>query len=111
MYVKEKIIIYKSRAIDYEISRISNGDKRRQVEDLYDGLELENIPYTYELDERVEELEKYNIHYMDAYHIAYAESKNIDYFVTVDRQLINASKKANLNLKVVNPVEFVMEVM
>lgn len=48
---------------------------------------------------------------MDAYHIAYAESKNIDYFVTVDRQLINASKKANLNLKVVNPVEFVMEVM
>lgn len=48
---------------------------------------------------------------MDAYHIAYAESKKVDYFVTVDRQLINASKKANLNLKVVNPVEFVMEVM
>ena len=107
MYVKDKIIIYKSRAIDYEISRISNGDKKRQVEDLYDGLELENIPYTYELDKRVEELEKYNIHYMDAY----AESKKVDYFVTVDRQLINASKKANLNLKVVNPVEFVMEVM
>ncbi len=35
----------------------------------------------------------------------------VDYFVTVDRQLINASKKANLNLKVINPVEFVMEVM
>lgn len=58
MYVNNKIIIYKSRAIDYEISRISDGDKRRQVEDLYDGLELENIPYTYELDKRVEELEK-----------------------------------------------------
>ena len=48
---------------------------------------------------------------MDAYHIAYAESKKVDYFVTVDRQLINASKKANLNLKAINPVEFVMEVM
>ena len=48
---------------------------------------------------------------MDAYHIAYAESKKVDYFVTVDRQLINASKKANLNLKVINPVKFVMEVM
>lgn len=48
---------------------------------------------------------------MDAYHIAYAESKKVDYFVTVDRQLINASKKANLNLKVINPVEFVMEVI
>ena len=48
---------------------------------------------------------------MDAYHIAYAESKKVDYFVTVDRQLINASKKANLNLKAINPVKFVMEVM
>ena len=111
MHVNNKIIIYKSRAIDYEISRISDGDKRRQVEDLYDGLELENIPYTYELDKRVEELEKYNIHYMDAYHIAYAESKEVDYFITVDKQLINASKKANLKIKVVNPIEFVMEVV
>ena len=111
MYVNSKITIYKSRAIDYEISRISDGDKRRQVEDLYDGLELENIPYTYELDKRVEELEKYNIHYMDAYHIAYAESKEVDYFITVDKQLINASKKANLKIKVINPIEFIMEVM
>ena len=111
MYVNNKITIYKSRAIDYEISRISDGDKRRQVEDLYDGLELENIPYTYELDKRVEELEKYNIHYMDAYHIAYAERKEVDYFITVDKQLINASKKANLKIKVINPIEFIMEVM
>lgn len=111
MYVNNKITIYKSRAIDYEISRISDGDKRRQIEDLYDGLELENIPYTYELDKRVEELEKYNIHYMDAYHIAYAESKEVDYFITVDKQLINASKKVNLKIKVINPIEFIMEVM
>lgn len=111
MYVNNRIIIYKSKAIDYEISRISDGDKRRQVEDLYDGLELENIPYTYKLDKRVEELEKYNIHYMDAYHIAYAESKEVDYFITVDKQLINASKKANIKIKVINPIEFIMEVM
>ena len=111
MYVNNKLVIYKSRAIDYEISKISNGDKRRQVEDLYDGLELENIPYTYELDKRVEELEKYNIHYMDAYHIAYAESKSVDYFITVDKQLINTSKKAKLMLKVINPINFIMEVM
>lgn len=111
MYVNNRIIIYKSRAIDYEISRISDGDKRRQVEDLYDGLELENIPYTYELDKRVEELEKYNIHYMDAYHIAYAESKEVDYFITVDKQLINTSKKANIKIKVINPIEFIMEVI
>lgn len=111
MYINKKILIYKSRAIDYEINRISNGNKKRQVEDLYDSLELENIPYTYELDKRVEELEKFNIHYMDAYHIAYAESKKLDYLITVDKQLINSSKKANLELKVINPIEFIMEVI
>lgn len=111
MYVNNKVVIYKSGAIDYEISRISNGDKKRQVEDLYDGLGLENIPYTYELDKRVEELEKCNVHYMDAYHIAYAESKKVDYLITVDKQLINASKRTNLNVKVINPIEFIMEVI
>ena len=111
IYVNNKIIIYKSRAIDYEISKISNGEKKRQVEDLYDALELENIPYNYDMDKRVEELEKFNIHYMDAYHIAFAESKEVDYFITVDKQLINSSKKANLKIKVINPVDFVMEVV
>ena len=111
MYENNKLIIYSSRVIEYEINNIPNEEKRRQVEDFYDALELESIPYTYELDDREEELEKYGIHYMDAYHIAYAESKNIDYFITVDKQLINASKKANLKIKVINPIEFIMEVM
>lgn len=111
MYISNKIVIYKSRAIEYEISKISKGYKRKQIEDLFDGLELKNIPYTYELDKRVEQLEKYNIHYMDAYHIAYAESEKVDYFITVDKQLINVSKKSNLKIKVINPIEFIMEVI
>lgn len=96
--------------IDYEIGKIPDNNKRRQVEDLYDALEVEEIPYREELDNRVEELEKYSIHYMDAYHIAYAESESLDYLITVDKQLINASKRANLGIKVVNPIEFIMEV-
>ena len=48
---------------------------------------------------------------MDAYHIAYAESKNMDYFITVDKQLISSSKRANLKVKVINPIEFIMEVI
>ena len=105
------IKIYSSRAIDYEIDNISDGNKKRQVEDLYDGLELEKIPYSYEIEQRAQELKTFNIHFMDAYHIAYAESKNLDYFITVDKQLINASKRARLELKVVNPMEFILEVM
>lgn len=48
---------------------------------------------------------------MDAYHIAYAESSNIDYFITTDKLLINASSRANLNVKVINPISFIMEVI
>lgn len=111
IYNNKKIKIYKSRALEFEISKISNSNKRRQVENLYSAVNAENIPYLYELDKRVEELEKYNIHFMDAYHIAYAESKNVDYFITVDKQLINAAKRARIELKVVDPIEFLMEVI
>ena len=111
MYINRKIKIYTSRTIDYEINNISDGNKKRQVEDLYDALEIENIPYSYEIEERVQKLKMFNIHFMDAYHIAYAESKNLDYFITVDKQLINACKRAELTLEVVNPIEFIMGVM
>lgn len=111
MFKEGKIKIYKSRAIEYELSKISTGVKKKQVQYLYNELELEHISYTYELDKRVLDLEKYNIHYMDAYHIAYAESKNIDYLITVDKQLINGSKRAKLQVKVINPIEFIMEVV
>ena len=35
----------------------------------------------------------------------------IDYFITADKLLINASKRAELKMKVMNPIEFVMEVI
>lgn len=111
MYLNRNVVIYSSKAIEFEISQISSNDKKRKVEDLYDALELENIPYVPEIEDRVEELQNKKIHYMDAYHIAFAESKNIDYFITVDRQLINASKNANLKLKVINPIDFMMGVI
>ena len=47
---------------------------------------------------------------MDSLHIAYAESLNIDYLITTDRLLINASNRANLKIKVINPINFIMEV-
>lgn len=109
--VNKKIEIYKSMAIEFELSKIKNDNKRRQVEDLLDSMDLIEIEYSQAIKKRAIELTKYNIKDMDALHIAFAESKNIDYFITTDRLLINASKRAKLNIKVINPVEFIMEVM
>ena len=55
-------------------------------------------------------LRKYNIKEMDALHIAFAEVGNVDYMITTDKKLINASKKSNAKIKIFNPVKFIMEV-
>ena len=110
-HVNKEVEIYKSMAIDFEISKINYDNKRRQVEDLYDAMELIEINYSQDIKRRALELKKYNIKDMDALHIAFAESENINYFITTDRLLINASKRVELKLEVINPVEFIMEVI
>ena len=110
-HINKEVEIYKSMVIDFEISKIKLDNKRRQVEDLYDAMELSQITYTPEIKQRALELKQFNIKDMDALHLAFAESTDIDYFITTDRLLINASKRANLRIKVINPIEFIMEVI
>ena len=110
-HINKEVEIYKSMAIDFEISKIKSDTKRRQVEDLYDAMDLSQITYSHEIKQRALELKQYNIKDMDSLHLAFAESKDIDYFITTDKLLINASKRANLKVKVINPVEFIMEVI
>ena len=110
-HINKEVEIYKSMAIDFEISKIKSDNKRRQVEDLYDAMELTEIDYSEEIKKRAIELRQYNIKDMDSLHLAFAESKDVDYFITADRLLINASKRANLKIKVINPIEFIMEVI
>ena len=110
-HINKDVEIYKSMAIDFEISKIKSNYKRRQVEDLYDAMELKEIAYSEKIKQRAMELRKYNIKDMDSLHIAFAESENVDYFITTDRLLINASKRANIKIRIINPIEFIMEVI
>lgn len=110
-HIKKELEIHKSMAIDFEISKIRDSNKRRQVEDLYDAMNLKDIEYTQKIKERAIDLKTYNIKDMDALHIAFAESINADYMITTDKLLINASKRAELKTKIVNPIEFIMEVV
>lgn len=110
-HINKEVEIYKSMAIDFEISKIKSDNKRRQVEDLYDAMELIEIDYSEEIKQIAIELRQYNIKDMDSLQLAFAESNDIDYFITTDRLLINASKRANLKIKVINPIEFIMEVI
>lgn len=105
-YLKKEIKIYKSKIIDFEINKMPIGNKRRQVEDLYDALELKEIKYSYKIEDIIKKLKENNISNMDAYHIAYAEKENIEYFMTVDKILINKAKKIKTKVRVISPIEF-----
>ena len=85
--------------------------REKKVFEVYNKLKLTNIKASDKIIRRAYEIRKYNIKDMDSLHIAYAESSNIDYFITTDKLLINASKRAGLKMKVMNPIEFVMEVI
>ena len=58
--------------------------------------------------QRSEELGHNGLKAVDALHVACAEMLRSDYFITCDKRLIN--RCAGLVLKVVNPVDFVLEV-
>jgi predicted nucleic acid-binding protein len=58
--------------------------------------------------QRSEELGHNGLKAVDALHVACAEMLRSDYFITCDKRLIN--RCAELMLKVVNPVDFVLEV-
>ncbi|MGB7250910.1 MAG: PIN domain-containing protein [Phormidesmis sp.] len=57
--------------------------------------------------QRATQLEHNGLKAVDALHIACAERIGSDYFVTCDKRLIN--RCSSLTLKVMNPVDFILE--
>lgn len=57
---------------------------------------------------RAEQLEYNGLKAVDALHIACAAAASSDYFITCDKRLIN--RCSELSLKVLNPVDFVLEI-
>ena len=110
-YCKDEFEIYTSDALVLEMNNIKDQIKRAKVLEVYNKLNLTNIKLSEKIKQRAIELRQYNIKDMDSLHLAFAESKDVDYFITTDRLLINASKRANLKIKVINPIEFIMEVI
>ncbi len=110
-YCNNEFEIYTSEALAFEMKNIREPIKKAKVLEVYNKLNLINIKSSDNIIKRAYEIRKYNIKNMDSLHIAYAESNNVDYFITTDRLLINASKRANLKIKVINPIEFIMEVI
>ncbi|HOJ10068.1 MAG TPA: PIN domain-containing protein [Clostridiales bacterium] len=103
--------LYGSPAIEFELSRMNNDYKKKMVIMLYSSMKKELLKYDEKINIRSKALDAFNIKYFDALHIAFCEFYNIDYMLTTDKVLINAVKRSDIAIRVVNPIEFVMEVL
>jgi len=93
-----------------EILETVDNDKREKVMLLYHAA-TEHIGFTESILSRAKELEQFNIKSFDALHVACAESAKADVFLTTDRRLINAAKRAGTHVPVRNPLLWLAEVL
>ena len=100
-------IILGSDILQTEIESIKNATKLESVMIMYEQTVSQNIELTEEVEKIADSIvAKSNIHQMDALHLASAIVGKAETFLTVDDKLIKACNKLNLNMKVINPLEF-----
>jgi predicted nucleic acid-binding protein len=96
-----------SSVLEYENSRNPYALKQEAMNRYLQMAETRQI-VDEAIRQRSEELGHNGIKAVDALHVACAETLRSNYFITCDKRLIN--RCAGLTLKVVNPVDFVLEV-
>jgi len=98
-----------SSVIDYELSRMTDTQKMERVEALC-SVSREYATMTEEDVKRAKCFQLNGIKAMDSFHLAVAESSNVDVFLTTDKKFLNAANRLGLKLKVANPLSWFMEV-
>ena len=101
-----------SDIINYEISRISNPDRKKKVI-IISKISTQHINLNDSVINRAKAIEKHNIKSMDALHLASAEQEKVDIFLTTDQDLITkcSLQSSKIKIKVQNPVNWLMEVL
>jgi hypothetical protein len=99
-----------SDVLDFEMSNMSNIDKKNKVISLYSIVKTK-----YTEDEKSkkmsEELIRKNVKWLDSMHVSIAEVNKVDIFLTTDDKLMSNSNKVKLKMRVINPLNWIVEVM
>ncbi len=102
----QAVELISSSVLEYENSRNPDPVKREAMSQY-----LQMAGSRWEVDEAIrqrgQQLEHNGLKAIDALHVACAEAASSDYFITCDKRLINRS--SNLAMKVMNPVDLVLE--
>ena len=98
--------------MDLEIDQIDNIEKREKIKYFYHQTITEKTDYTENVLNRVKELsEQTNIKTLDSFHLSFAENSDVDVLLTTDSRFEKACSKMDLKIKVMNPINYLMEVM
>jgi len=98
-----------SEAIEAELKRMVNLEKLDRIRELLQVAE-NKIILTKEIDQRSQEIEKLGFGLYDSFHIACAETANIDVLLTTDDRLLKKAIKYShvLKIKLDNPVTWLI---
>jgi predicted nucleic acid-binding protein len=101
-----------SEAIQVEINRMTNFERKMKVERLTSGMS-QLVLLTAEHEKRARELVVLGFKLMDALQVACAESGRADVFLTTDDQLVRIGRrhKGVLAVQVANPLHWLEKVL
>ncbi len=101
-----------SEAIDYEISKMPDKDKRLMVQILSTVHDI-YVRIDARIEKRAVELKRVGLKSLDALHVACAEKARAEIFLTTDDNLLSKALKSGkaLKVKVENPLRWVMEAL
>jgi predicted nucleic acid-binding protein len=101
-----------SDAIDFEIERMPDYDKRTKVQ-LLSSLHDTHVKIDAGIEDRALELKQVGLKALDALHVACAEKAKAGVFLTTDDYLLNKAmqNKNMFKLRIENPLKWVTEVL
>jgi len=101
-----------SAVLDLEINQIIDGEKREKVKYFYLQTITKKIDYTVDILNQVKELsEQVNIRTFARFHLAFAENSGSGILLTTDKKFENLCSNLSLNVKVMNPLKYLTEVI
>jgi len=107
MVETKMVVLVSSSVVEYENSRNPYPIKQEAMNRYLQMAESRQI-VDEAIRQRAERLQHNGLKAIDALHVACAEAIDSDYLITCDKRLIN--RCSGLTLKVVNPVDFVLEI-
>jgi predicted nucleic acid-binding protein len=102
--------LFSSDVLLDEILNITDVGRREKVLLLYSSAN-EHIDLTDEIIARAKSFERHGVTSYDALHIASAEAVGANVFLTTDRKLVNAARRAGIEMVVMNPLIWLTEAL